>query len=141
MALDKGDGQTQSLDGAYTAKPSAEEQLAQQSVAQALPVAQEAPDKEEVVVEPNLPVTEPAPSPAGPVSEPEEVEPEPLSPEEEYRALVEAMPADEPRYVAGNRGPKLKVGRYFLKPGMVVPGAHRWPRLETWVRSGQVVKE
>jgi hypothetical protein len=92
---------------------------------------------EEVVIEPDLPVADPSPTPAGP-TEPEDVPP---TPQERYQALVDAMDPSEPRYVAGNRAPRLKVAGYILSPGDVVPGAHAWPRREAWERTGQLVKE
>lgn len=105
----------------------------------------EQPVKEEVVVEPDLPVEEPSPTPAGPSPE----APSPASDDEpeleledslkEYERLLASMAPDEPVYVAGDRGPRLKVGRHTLAPGDVVPGAHFWPRREAYERLGRIV--
>lgn len=71
----------------------------------------------------------------------EEAEPAPLrDPVEEYRDLLAAMDPSEPLYVQGTRAPMLKVGRYRLSPGDVVPGAHAWPRRDAWERTGQLVR-
>lgn len=99
-----------------------------------------APEKEEVVVEPDLPVDDPdgspAPSPAGePQDEQAEAKPDPKA---HYDRLLAAMPPDEPVYVAGTRAPRLKVGEYTLEPGDVVPGAHGWPRREAYERLGRI---
>jgi hypothetical protein len=32
----------------------------------------------------------------------------------------------------------LKIGKARIMPGQVVPGAEKWPRLESWVRAGAV---
>lgn len=39
-----------------------------------------------------------------------------------------------PVYVVGRK--PLRVGSKFLQPGEVVPDAHKWPRVESWVRTG-----
>ncbi|MEO6204534.1 MAG: hypothetical protein ABIO67_04015 [Mycobacteriales bacterium] len=64
----------------------------------------------------------------------------PDSKRKEYDRLLAAMPLDEPVYVAGNRAPRLKVGEYVLEPGDIVPGAHAWPRRETYERLGRIVR-
>lgn len=84
----------------------------------------EEPVKEEVVIEPDLPESEPL-TPAE-------------DPKREYDRLLAAMAPDEPVYVAGNRAPRLKVGDYTLQPGEVVPGAHGWPRRESYERLGRI---
>ena len=76
-------------------------------------------EREEVVIEPDLPAEEPAEL-------------------TQYQRMVAAMPEDEPVYVAGNRAPRLKVGDYTLQPGDVVPGAHGWPRREAYERLGRI---
>lgn len=94
----------------------------------------EAPEPEEVVVEPDLPVEEPAPTPAGPSGDQEK----PTEALSAYEQMVRAMPPTEPVYLAGSRGPRLKVGDHTLQPGDIVPGAHTWPRLEAYERAGRV---
>jgi hypothetical protein len=41
------------------------------------------------------------------------------------------------RYVVGRK--PLKSGTTMLMPGMPVPGAENWLRVESWVRSGHLV--
>lgn len=93
------------------------------------PVEIEVEELEEVVVEPDLPVEQEAPADHAP------------GPYDEYLERVKAMPADEPRYLAGQRGPRLLMGAYTLQPGDVVPGAHHWKTRETYERLGRLVKE
>lgn len=103
----------------------------------------EQPVKEEVVVEPDLPVEEPSPAPSGPSPEASSPasgdEPELEDSLKEYERMLASMAPDEPVYVAGDRGPRLKVGRHTLAPGDVVPGAHFWPRREAYERLGRIV--
>ena len=95
---------------------------------------------EEVVVEPDLPVEAPyegAPPLEEEIAESFEDLVEPPG-KEHYNRLLAAMAPDEPVYVAGTRAPRLKVGNYVLSPGEVVPGAHHWPRRETYERLGRI---
>lgn len=112
------------------------------------------PEKEEVVIEPDLPADDAPPHPhdeeAAAQAKPDPEVPalsdeelaeaveEPFDPKAEYNELVAAMKPDEPVYVARNRPPRLKVGAYFLEPGDVVPGAHHWPRREAYERLGRI---
>lgn len=117
-----------------------------------------APEKEEVVVEPDLPIEDPSPQPVdNPV---DDVVDEPQEPDVaaglerlaavgidnsslddgrmEYLRLVGSMASTEPVYVAGNRAPRLKVGHYVLAPGEIVPGAAGWTRREAYERLGRI---
>jgi hypothetical protein len=51
-------------------------------------------------------------------------------------ALVKSENENDPVYVVGRR--PLKMGDDVLAPGDVVPGAHRWLRLESWLRTGAI---
>lgn len=55
-----------------------------------------------------------------------------------YLAALAEMADSEPRYVVGLRPPRPRFAGLLLEVGDVVPGAHAWPRLESWVRSGIV---
>lgn len=58
-----------------------------------------------------------------------------------YLACLAEMPADEPRFLVGTRPPRPRFGGLLLEIGDVIPGAARWPRLDTWLRAGIVVPE
>lgn len=92
------------------------------------PEIEEVIELEEVTIEPDLPME---------TESPEDLDPVDLA-RLEYQARVAAMGPDEPVYVAGNRAPRLKLGDYTLCPGDVVPGAHSWPRRETYERLGRI---
>lgn len=52
--------------------------------------------------------------------------------------LLEIEPV-APAYVVG-KGRRVKVGSEYLMEGAPVPGAHLWPRLEVWLRTGILVE-
>lgn len=56
------------------------------------------------------------------------------------QAYAEALEADrgQPQYVVGSRPPRPKWQGVQLNIGDVVPGAHAWPRLDSWIRTGVV---
>ena len=58
----------------------------------------------------------------------------------EYERRVAAMPPDEVVYVVGPRPPRPKIAGHTLSIGDVVPGAWAFPRLESWVSTGILVK-
>lgn len=58
----------------------------------------------------------------------------------EYERRVAAMPPEEPVYVVGPRPPRPKVAGHTLSIGDVVPGAYAFPRLESWVSTGILIK-
>ena len=59
----------------------------------------------------------------------------------EYRRQVAEMDPAEPRYVVGTRPPRPRVAGHVLAIGDVVPGAHAFPRLESWLNTGILVQE
>lgn len=65
-------------------------------------------------------------------------EPVETTPQERYEALLAAMPDDEPRWVVGARAKRLQVEGHTLSRGDVVPGAHAWPRRDSWVSAGYI---
>lgn len=58
----------------------------------------------------------------------------------DYEARVAAMSPAEPKYFVGYRPPRPKVCGHTLGIGDVVPGAHYFPRIESWVNTGILVK-
>lgn len=56
----------------------------------------------------------------------------------QYLADLAAMDPSEPVYVVGLRPPRPRYAGLMLEVGDVIPGAAKWPRLESWVRAGIV---
>lgn len=91
--------------------------------------------KEEVVIEPDLPLEGAAPAEREPVGNgPQRRQAERYARRaREERARLGAVAT----YVAGPRG--LKINGEFREPGAEVPEALDWPRVHTWVASGRIV--
>lgn len=91
-------------------------------------------EKEEVVVEPDLPLE------GDPPGETELERTARIRAERRYsrRAREERTRVGTvSTYVAGPRG--LTIGGEYREPGVEVPEALTWPRVETWVAAGRIV--